>query len=219
MSNKDENKDDGSVWTSYSDMFTTMAIIFLVMFVFALLRSGIATLSSVKQKKETEEYLKGKIPEDVKKKTAQKKEALKKSINEMQSYENLINQKMVELNQFSKKMKSHQKVIKSLLTQQDKNTAVMARMKEQAIAKNEKVESVQKELKELNSQYNQKSKELSQSVVKKEALIKEKIELKKNIQNWEKKLERAKIVHSMKTQDQENELKKIQKDLRESIKN
>ncbi len=59
---KKQEKDDGSVWTSYSDMFTTMAIIFLVMFVFALLRSGVATLEAVKEKKESKEQLEGKVP-------------------------------------------------------------------------------------------------------------------------------------------------------------
>ena len=46
-----DNKDDGSVWTSYSDLFTTVAIIFLVMFVFALIKAGgiFLTNSSAKE--------------------------------------------------------------------------------------------------------------------------------------------------------------------------
>ncbi|MBT3585770.1 MAG: hypothetical protein HN509_12770, partial [Halobacteriovoraceae bacterium] len=70
----DDKKDDGSVWTSYSDMFTTMAVIFLVMFVFALLRSGVSTVTAVKQKKNQEEILKGKIPSSVQNANNQKKE-------------------------------------------------------------------------------------------------------------------------------------------------
>ena len=46
-----EQQDSGSVWTSYSDMFTTVAIIFLVMFVFALIKSAVNSVKMAKSKK------------------------------------------------------------------------------------------------------------------------------------------------------------------------
>jgi len=50
-----KEQDSGSVWTSYSDMFTTMSVIFLVMFVFALLRTGVKVVELVKTKNEHKE--------------------------------------------------------------------------------------------------------------------------------------------------------------------
>ena len=55
--------DKGSIWTSYSDLFTAVAIIFLVMFVFALLRTSVMSLKTVQEQKNQKEYYEGKIPE------------------------------------------------------------------------------------------------------------------------------------------------------------
>ena len=60
---KVKNDDKGSIWTSYSDLFTAVAIIFLVMFVFALLRTSVMSLKAIKETKEQKEYYEGKVSE------------------------------------------------------------------------------------------------------------------------------------------------------------
>ena len=125
------NNEDGSVWTSYSDMFTTMAIIFLVMFVFALLRSGVNTLETLQEKKKREDLLKGNLPEEIVKSQEKQKEDLGKSIEEMDQYQEMIDQKMLELNKFSQKMRGHKNVIKDLLKNQKVTASVIESLKKE----------------------------------------------------------------------------------------
>lgn len=119
MSERD-NQDNGSVWTSYSDMFTTMAIIFLVMFVFALLRSGVSTLSALQEKKEKEEFIKGKISQKEIERDMKVMQSLEKEITEMDDFNQIIDAKITQINQFSKKMKQHKELVKKSLEKQNK---------------------------------------------------------------------------------------------------
>ena len=45
-------KDKGDTWVSYSDLFTSLSIIFLTMFVFALLQAGLNKLEKIQAKKD-----------------------------------------------------------------------------------------------------------------------------------------------------------------------
>ena len=54
-----KKKDDGQIWSSYSDMFTTIAIVFLTLFVFAMIKVGVSTMERVAQKKAHEKDLLG----------------------------------------------------------------------------------------------------------------------------------------------------------------
>ena len=111
-------KDDkGSIWTSYSDLFTA-GVIFLVMFVFALLRTSVMSLKAIKETKEQKEYFEGKVSEKKEKENSERKKRLKLAVNEMKDFDDVISQKMKELNNFSKKMKSHKVDIEKLLKDQ-----------------------------------------------------------------------------------------------------
>ena len=70
---KVKDDDKGSIWTSYSDLFTAVAIIFLVMFVFALLRTSVMSLKAIKETKEQKEYYEGKVSEKTEKKMRKEK--------------------------------------------------------------------------------------------------------------------------------------------------
>ena len=67
MRRKKQHKEDGKVWTSYSDMFTTMAIVFLVMFVFAMIKVGVSTMEKIAQDKVHQKELEGLVPKEVQK--------------------------------------------------------------------------------------------------------------------------------------------------------
>ena len=63
----DEKKpvDSGAFWTSYSDLFSGLSVIFLVMFFFATLRLGVEQMKNANDTKKAQEYLSGKVPTDV----------------------------------------------------------------------------------------------------------------------------------------------------------
>ena len=104
---KVKDDDKGSIWTSYSDLFTAVAIIFLVMFVFALLRTSVMSLKAMKETKEQKEYYEGKVSKKTQKENEDRKKRLKLAVNEMKSFDDVISKKMQEINQFSKKMASY----------------------------------------------------------------------------------------------------------------
>ena len=97
MQDDDEFKEDGSVWTSYSDLFTTVAVIFLVMFVFALIKAGVSKMSSMVEAKQHEQELRAKVSDKVKKETQKKVNVVEDTLHEMENYEDLVNQKVKEL--------------------------------------------------------------------------------------------------------------------------
>src|SRR5438046_2501815 len=86
MSDLEEKKDrgdHGSAWTSYADLFMTVAIIFLVMFVYAMLSAGVNQLRNTVEKQQQLEYQMGKIPEPILKKNQEDMAAVKTSAEEI----------------------------------------------------------------------------------------------------------------------------------------
>ncbi|MBT5095040.1 MAG: hypothetical protein HOM21_12385, partial [Halobacteriovoraceae bacterium] len=207
----DDKKDDGSVWTSYSDMFTTMAVIFLVMFVFALLRSGVSTVTAVKQKKNQEEILKGKIPSSVQNANNQKKEKLKKSIDEMDSYNELINSKMVELNQFAEKMGQHKVVINDLLKDQEEKEAAMVVVAEKLEIKDQQLKQNEEILADSKSRLEKTISEIQLKELQNQELSQKQEELKNQIEIQNSVFEQSKQVFqeqiAQKEEEKLNEIK------------
>ena len=121
----EKSKSEGSIWTSYSDMFTSLSVIFLVMFVFAILKSQVTAFKSMAVEKNTEKILKGKVPKAVKEEMAQKKQKLNKSINKISVYKDAIKGKITELNELIHEIEGHKSLVSELLNQQTKREAVM----------------------------------------------------------------------------------------------
>ncbi|MBI2518952.1 MAG: hypothetical protein HYV97_00980 [Bdellovibrio sp.] len=159
---KSSEKEDGSVWTSYSDMFTTMAVIFLVMFVFALLRSGINTLQTVQQKKEHEEFVKGQVPDKVIKENDKRRQKLEQSVQEMQQYQDIITTKMVELNQFSKKMQDHRQVVEKLLKDQETKEVVIKNLNVTLAKKDQEFHSTLALVRQMEQERKQNEREMKE---------------------------------------------------------
>lgn len=173
--NDDENKDDGSVWTSYSDLFTTVAVIFLVMFVFALLRSGINTAKALREKQAQKEILEGKVPEKLALENQKKKDTLDKSIKEMDQFNEVIDQKMMEINTFQDEMKKHQNVMVDLLKDQQIKETIMADLRKELDTKELDLERTQVKIQDLNKTLEDKVADLSENMKANEALVKRKL--------------------------------------------
>ena len=143
---EDTPKDKGDTWVSYSDLFTSLSVIFLTMFVFALLQAGLNSIDKVKTQKEAAERLEGKIPKSLKEKMKRQAESLKKTVQDFEVHDNLIDQKVTELNKLSKKVKGHQKLIKDVLLEQGKNTAVIEDLWKKIDSKDEKIKNITSEV-------------------------------------------------------------------------
>lgn len=191
MNDNEENNEEGSVWTSYSDMFTTMAIIFLVMFVFALLRSGVSTLTAIKEKKDKENFIKGQVSKKSNIESKNIMNSMENEISEMKEFDEVIDVKIKMINSFSKKMKKHKELLKKSLERQSITHAALK--KSQQILKNKEaqIKRQNKELKQLDFHISNYKKDIN------------------SLKNMTKKLktEKQKITSALIEEQNENTLK------------
>ncbi|MBL7713885.1 MAG: hypothetical protein JNL01_00370 [Bdellovibrionales bacterium] len=129
----------GDAWTAYSDLFTTLSVIFLMMFVFTLVRLTINSVQNNKEKKESAQLLEGKVPEAVQKKQKENKAEIAQSISEIQNYRNTIQDRMKEMNELVGGLEKHQKIVDELMKDQRKNEGAMSQMKTVIADRNKKI--------------------------------------------------------------------------------
>ena len=131
--------DDGQVWSSYSDLFTTVAIIFLTMFVFAMIKVGVTTMEKMAQKKAHEKELEGIIPKKQIEINKKKEQRIKDSISKVSQYKDVINGKILELNSMVKDLASNEEVMNDLLKDRQKKEALLQKLKEDLSRKKREV--------------------------------------------------------------------------------
>jgi outer membrane protein OmpA-like peptidoglycan-associated protein len=142
MSGDPTPKEDGSVWTSYADLFTNVAVIFLVMFVFALLKSGLNVLENARIRAEHASELKGRLSPEAVASSEEKVKKIEGSIVEMQKVQSLVDQKMQEIQAFSKSMEQSKSLIEDVLKEQRKKDSLLSSAREQLLRKEKDVESL-----------------------------------------------------------------------------
>lgn len=106
-------------WTSYSDLFTGLTIIFLVMFFFATLRAGVVQLQSAMQKKQQEEYLKGQVPKEVADQTKAREALVRNTLQKIQ-------EKREHINQLVQNLDSQSQVMEQVLHDQEQKAAQLS---------------------------------------------------------------------------------------------
>lgn len=198
MQDDQNNKDDGSVWTSYSDLFTTVAVIFLVMFVFALIKAGVSNMKTVFEKRKHEQELKGEVTKDVKKETDLKVSKVSDAISDITQYENIIDQKMKDMNKFVNSLQENKKVLNELIQDQQRKEAQLAKasshIKEQEAQIEETIASkkiVEKNLemeKLALAQMTNKNDELNKTLEEKQSTIEENLAKIQSISEEQAKL-------------------------------
>ena len=105
----------GSHWTSFSDLFTTIAILFLVMFFVLVLQQAIMGKKAASKAKDYEDFLNAKIPkeEEIRAKKATKN--LEKNLSKMQNYQEIVTAQMDQLNNLQNNIVDYQENLDSLL--------------------------------------------------------------------------------------------------------
>lgn len=193
------NKDDGSVWTSYSDLFTTVAVIFLVMFVFALIKAGVSKMQQVVAKREHEQELKAVVTKKNKIETQEKIQKVNDTLTNISNYEDLIDQKMKDMNKFVNSLQENKKVLNELIKDQQrkenqlaKASQVIKKQEEEIIQKvtiNEELSQKLAKEKEFVQQKIVETKQLNQDIQNKEKVIAEKVEALKVLNKEQQELE------------------------------
>ncbi len=149
MSNDDKNSEsESNVWASYSDLFTNVAIIFLVMFVFALIKATMSQVKNVQTKIQHENELKAKMSQKEIQKGKERVAKVEKAVEEMREYENIIDKKVQELNTYAKKLQSNKQVLKEMIESQAKQDSMMKAAEEKLMAKQLEVKLKEQELAE-----------------------------------------------------------------------
>jgi len=150
MSSDDEEKQDdsggGSVWSSYSDLFMTIAIVFLVMFVFTMLQSQVEKMKSTLEQEQQKKQLEAKIPEKMKKRTEAHKKLMVKSIDDIEQKNKLIAEKMKEFMALNKDLSQQKKVYNQILKDQLKQEAIIAQSRKKFVELRKEFKKRRKEL-------------------------------------------------------------------------
>lgn len=147
MSDEDKNSEpESNVWASYSDLFTNVAIVFLVMFVFALIKATVSQIQTVKTKIEHKNELKAKLNSKDLKKNKERIAKIEATMTEMKKYEGVINQKVQDLNDYAKQLQKNKTLLKEMVASQAKQDSIVKVVKEKLIQKEKEIDQKNKEL-------------------------------------------------------------------------
>ncbi|RZA25094.1 MAG: hypothetical protein EOP10_07890 [Proteobacteria bacterium] len=175
---KDLAPRENTAWTTNSDLFMAIAVIFLVMFVYALLSSGASQISTQQEKIEAQKYLLGQIPESDKTKTAAEMEEAAKDLQEMAQKRKILEISLSEMAKIATAMDKREATIKNLFERQNQNQGLIERS--QAI-----IAEKEKEL-------NERGSEVASIQFKAKSLTSDLVQTQKQMKNLESELQKSK---------------------------
>ena len=105
----------GSYWTSFSDLFTTVAILFLVMFFVMVIQQAVMGHKIIKKNKEVADFIDAKMTTEEEVKAKEVKENLEGGIAALDNYQEKVRKQIEDLSFMQGDIKAYQKDISSLL--------------------------------------------------------------------------------------------------------
>ena len=175
--NNEEESKQNDPWTSNSDLFMAVAVIFLIMFVFSILQSGASQLAVQQEKKEAQEYLLGKVDQESKTKTSKNLEEAKKDLKEMIQKKEILDISLKQIGEITKALEHREESIEELYKQQIENEALIKQSQEI-------IESQKDQLNTKETQITQKEtkiKDISKTIEELQKELKEQLEQKKKL--------------------------------------
>lgn len=124
----DNNSQENNFWASYSDVFTTLAVIFLTLFLFALVKAGLSSMQTAVERKAHQNELDGKISKRQKQLHENQSQKMQESIEEIGEYEEILAKKMNEITQFAQKLQENKKLMKNVAKEQLKRDAIISNL-------------------------------------------------------------------------------------------
>jgi hypothetical protein len=111
-SNQTKNGESVNFWTSYSDLLLGLSIIFLVLFFFATVRSGVQQQAVVKR---TEDYMSGKVSLEENQQSKIRQEKLKRELIEIETKKAALLGQSRELALMASDINHHQGLVQELI--------------------------------------------------------------------------------------------------------
>ena len=159
----DEKSVEDNTWTSNSDLFMAIAVVFLIMFVFSLLTTGVKNTQAYLEKKADKQYRLGEIPESVKDQNKKDIQSLEKTIQTFQEKNKTIQDNVSQMQALSKIIQEQKVVFDRTKTDLLEKITMM----EQA---NRKIKSQDRTIRELNTRGTELQNRISQEIAKSAAL-------------------------------------------------
>lgn len=226
--NKSHQENSG--WTANSDLFMAIAIVFLIMFVFALLASGASQIALQKDKLEAQKHLLGKLPEADKIKTEKQMAMAAKDLQDISQKREMLKMSLTQLAQMAETLESRESTLKNFYETQNTNIAKIEQSRETIEKQVEELEEQKRSLKATQSQLQQvereaaeKHKKMSLSEVKIAALERQNAEMKEQSASLSQETSRLKAElaktakSSQKTESQNQELDSRVADLKAAL--
>ena len=141
MTEEEKNEDSGGVWTSYSDLFMSVSIVFIVMFIFSILQSSISIVRSKEAQKETEKYAESLVPESVREKNENDRLKAQNTLNDLDTNSEEVKLSLKKLSELTESITKRQDFINKLLDDQAK--------KDDNLSSNDQLEDIKKRLENL----------------------------------------------------------------------
>ena len=178
---EEDRTTEDNTWTSNSDLFMAIAVVFLIMFVFSLLTTGVKNTQTFMEKKADKEYRLAKIPEAVKDQNQRDIASFEKSIQTIQEKNKKIQDSMSQMTSLANAIESQRKAF--------------VRTKDDLLAKttmmndaNEKIKKQQREIEELVETTKQQKQNLSKAHTQESNLKKELDKSKSKIEQTKEKI-------------------------------
>lgn len=154
--------DGGSFWTSYSDLLLGLSIIFLVLFFFTFLRSGVDQAKTAAQRRETEQFLKGKVPESVAARTREQEDTVKRTLEEIAKRKQVLDETAKDMERLMVALDVQSQTVDTILKEKQEQAAVLRTVADQNEQLEEKAARAEEASVELKAEAVQKEQALAQ---------------------------------------------------------
>ncbi len=161
MSDEEKKEDSGSVWTSYSDLFMSVSIVFIVMFIFSILQSSVSIMKSENAKDEKEKYAEGLVPEKVQKENKLNREKAKETLIDLKSNSKEVKESLENLTELTKNITERQSFINKILDDQVEKSSMLALAQKKIEKNRESIENKEIQIKDLNGEISDLGEQLS----------------------------------------------------------
>lgn len=120
MAHDDEKSSgEGSVWTSYSDLFMALAVVFLVLFIVTLMKAGVKEIKqAVKEKQAEEFFVNANVPKKVKQRNDRRQRVIEHTLDAIKEQKSELIKAVEKVNTLAKNLDARQKTVQAVLRDQ-----------------------------------------------------------------------------------------------------
>ena len=129
----------GSIWTTLSDLFTSLAVVFLIMFVVVALKHSLAKLKVSSLDHDFKTFMQGNLPKKQEVAADKSKDQLQNSLNKLSATQETMLSRAKEMSKFVEQLNQHKVIMQDLLKDQQMRQAALAALKTQLEDSKEKV--------------------------------------------------------------------------------